>query len=135
MSLYDSSYYNTPKVVSGVTGSLIWTIIALVLAFVGGITLYFTVFSKKNEGKYKGFMAVLYDLVHFRYFILDDLLRIFYIVSALAVTLLSFNFIGKWQFLVMLLGGNLVLRLSYELMMLFINLCHDVRDINSKTKK
>lgn len=135
MSLYDSSYYNAPKVVSGVTGSLIWTIIALVLAFVGGITLYFTVFNKKNESKYKGFMAVLYDLVHFRYFVIDDLARIFYIVSALAVTLLSFNFIGKWQFLVMLLGGNLALRITYEFMMLFINLCHDVRDINSKTKK
>lgn len=136
MSRYDSSYFNpTTQVANTINGMLIWTIVAIVLAVIGGIVLYFTIFSKKNEGKYKGFMAVLYDLVHFKYFVIDDLARIFYIVSALAVTLLSFNFIGKWQFLVILLGGNLILRITYEFMMLFINLCHDVRDINSKTKK
>ena len=138
MAYYDNSYFNKPDVTSvttGVNGQLVWTIIALVLAVVGGIVLYFTVFSKKNDGKYTGFMGTLYDLVHFKYFVIDDLFRILYIMSVLGVTLLSLNYIGKWQFLVVLLGGNLVLRISYEFMMLFIELCHNVRNISNKSKK
>ena len=136
MNYYDNSYYypTTTAVKSAVTGSLIWTIIALVLAVVGGIVLYFTVFSKKNENKYNGVMRVLYDLVQFKYFVIDDIYRILYIVSVLAVTLLSFNYIGKWQFLVILIGGNLVLRVTFECFMLFINLCHNVRDMANKKK-
>lgn len=136
MNYYDNSYYYpaTTAVKSAINASLIWTIIALVLAVVGGIVLYFTVFSKKNDGKYKGFMKVLYDLVHFKYFVIDDIYRILYIVSALATTLLSFNYIGKWPFLVILIGGNLVLRITFECFMLFINLCYNVRDLANKKK-
>ena len=134
MGYYDTDYFNTPTTVSRVTGSLVWTIIALVLAIGGGIVLYFTVFSKKNENKYTGFMQKLYNFVHFKYFVIDDLFKILYMVSALSVTLLSLNFIGHWQFLVYLIGGNIVLRISYELFILFIDLCHNVRDIANKKK-
>ena len=138
MSYYDSSYFNNPTVTtvtSNITGQLIWTIIAIVISIVGGIALYFTIFSKKNDEKYKGVMAVLYNLVHFKYFVIDDIFRILYIISVLFITLYSFSFIGKWQFLVILLGGNLLLRISYEFMMLFMELCHNVRNISNKTKK
>lgn len=135
MSYYDNSYFTPTTVQSNITGSLVWTIISLVLAVVGGIALYFTVFSKKNENKYTGFMEVLYNLVHFKYFVIDDLFRILYIISTIAVTLLSFNYIGNWKFLIILLGGNLGLRISYESFMLFIELCHNVRNISNKSKK
>ena len=138
MSYYDSSYFNNPTVTtvtSNITGQLIWTIIAIVISIVGGIALYFTIFSKKNDEKYKGVMAVLYNLVHFKYFVIDDIFRILYIISVLFITLYSFSFIGKWQFLVILVGGNLLLRISYEFMMLFMELCHNVRNISNKTKK
>lgn len=39
----------------------IWVIISFVIALVGGICLYFTVFSDKNEKSYTGFMAKLYE--------------------------------------------------------------------------
>ena len=139
MNYYDPNYFsnqtNVARATNAISGQIIWTIIALVLAVVGGIVLYFTIFNQKNEGKYKGVMAVLYDLVHFRYFVIDDLFRILYIISVLAITLLSFSFIGKWQFLVLLIGGNLGLRISYELMMLFLGLCHDVRNLSNKKRK
>lgn len=138
MSYYDSSYFNNPTVTtvtSNITGQLIWTIIAIVISIVGGIALYFTIFSKKNDEKYKGVMSIVYNLVHFKYFVIDDIFRILYIISVLFITLYSFSFIGKWQFLVILLGGNLLLRISYEFMMLFMELCHNVRNISNKTKK
>ncbi len=138
MSYYDSSYFNNPTVTtvtSNISGQLIWIIIASVLALVGGITLYFTIFNKKNEEKYKGFMSIIYNLVHFKYFVIEDIFRIMYIISVLFVTLYSFSFIGKWQFLLILVGGNIIIRIIYEFVMLFIELCHNVRNISSKTKK
>lgn len=135
MNYYDSSYFNPTEVVSKhVSPVLIWTIISIVVAVIGGIVLYFTVFNKKNEDKYKGFMKTMYNLVHYRYFVIDDLSKILYLVMAIATTLLSFNYIGKWQFLVVLIGGNLVLRITFEFVMLFIRLCYDVRELNSKKK-
>ena len=134
MSYYDSSYFNpTTEVVSqSISTTLVWTIIALVLAVVGGITLYFTLFNKNKEGKYKGIISIIYDLVQFKYFIIDDIYRILYLISTIAVTLLSFNFFGNWRFLIFLIGGNIVLRISYEILILFIQLCHDVRNLNNK---
>ena len=43
----------------GFNSSSDWIIISLVVAIIGGICLYFTVFSDKNEGKYQGFMSKL----------------------------------------------------------------------------
>lgn len=41
----------------------IWVIISFVIALVGGICLYFTVFSDKNEKSYTGFMANFMNLL------------------------------------------------------------------------
>ena len=137
MSYYDDSYFvGTPEVVkASIDSSLVWMIIALVVAVIGGIALYFTVFNKKNDGKYNGFMAKLYDLVHFKYFVIDDLFRVLYLISAIAVTLLSLQYLANWRFLVILVGGNLALRISFEFFMLFMELCHNVRNIANKSKK
>ena len=68
---YGNAGRQATQAASSAMGSLIWSIIALVLAIVGGIALYFTVFSKKNDGKYTGIMAKLYDLVQFKYFVIE----------------------------------------------------------------
>lgn len=107
----------------------------MVVAIVGGITLYYTVFSKKNKDKYKGFMKNLYDFVNFKFFIIDDLFRILYLISAIMITLFSFTYLGSWKFVTTLILGNLGLRIVYELMLLFNELCINVREINKKIKK
>ena len=139
MPYYDPTYNDSAttigKAYNALNAHMIWSICAIVLAVIGGIVLYFTVFNKKNEGKYKGFMSVLYDLVHFRFFVIEDIVKVLYIISVIGITLLSFNYIGNWQFLVYLIGGNLSARLSFELIMLFMGLCSDVRDISKKNKK
>ena len=136
MSYYDDSYFTTTNAVKeAINGPLIWTIISIVLAIVGGVVLYFTVFNKSNESKYRGFMAKIYELVHFKYFLIDDLFKILYIICALAITLLSLNYIGNWKFLVILIAGNVALRISFEFTMLFMELCNNVRNISKKGKK
>lgn len=136
MDMYDYSYIGETGATSSLTGNLVWSIIAIVIAVVGGIALYFTVFSKNNEKKYTGFMAKLYEWVQFKYFVIDDLFRIAYIISAIALTLLSFNFISSsfLTFLLILILGNVGLRISFELLMLFTEMCYNIRSINKKMK-
>ena len=62
---YDSSLGNNSSLFN-LESAGIWVIISFVIALVGGICLYFTVFSDKNEKSYTGFMAKLYEFVKFK---------------------------------------------------------------------
>ena len=114
----------------------IFTIICIGNIVVHIIAGLLGVFSKNNEKKYTGFMAKLYEWFQFKYFVIDDLFRIGYIVSALALTLLSFNLISTsfLLFILVLVLGNIGLRVSFELLMLFTEMCYNIRSINKKMK-
>jgi len=119
------------------TGALIWTIVSLVLALVGGIVLYFTVFANKNEEKYKGFMAWLYDFIKFKKLYITTVLKVSYLVGAIFLTLYSFALIGSsfLAFLLTLIVGNLVLRMIYEFSLVLLSIHENVSEINKKLKK
>lgn len=121
---------------SSANGAMIWMIISLVLAVIGGIVLYFTVFGKANENKFTGFMKWLYDFVTFRKMILESLLRVIYIIVAIYITLSSFalistSFVG---FLGMLVLGNLIARITFEFSLILLTICKNTTEINSKMK-
>ena len=59
--MYSDYGANTLLATPKVTSSAVWIIISAVLAIVGGIVLYFTFLSKKNEGKFTGFLGWVYD--------------------------------------------------------------------------
>ena len=61
----------------------VWLIISLVLAIVGGILVYFLFLSKKNEGKFTGFLGWLYDFLSFKKMFLEALLKITYLIVAI----------------------------------------------------
>lgn len=69
----------------------IWTIVSVILAIIGGIVLYFTFLSKKNEGKFTGFLGWLYDFLTFKKMMIENVLKILYIIVALFVTLSSLD--------------------------------------------
>ena len=127
--------YNAPSSsISG--GAAIWMIIALVIAIIGGICLYFTVFSKKNEGKYKGFMAWLYDFVKFKKMFAATILKITYMITAIFITLFSFALItSPLAFFGLLILGNLGLRIMYEFSLVILSIHENVVELNNKTKK
>lgn len=127
--------YNAPSSTMS-TGAAIWVLVALVIAVIGGICLYFTVFSKKNEGKYKGFMAWLYDFVKFKKMWAATILKISYLVLAIFTTLGSFALITKpLAFFGTLILGNLLLRVMYEFSLVLLSIHENVVELNSKTKK
>ncbi len=133
---YGSSY-GSSSLSSGMAGSLVWTIIAAVLAVVGGLVLYFTFLSKKNEGKFNGFLGWLYNFLSFKSLIIENILKICYLIVALFVTLASFALIGS-NFLAFILSitlGNLAVRITYELLLVVLVICKNTTEINSKMKK
>lgn len=132
----DSYDYGITKPVS-FNESSIWIIISLVVAIIGGICLYFTVFSDKNERKYQGFMSKLYDYVKFKKMYITVILKVSYLVFAIYLTLVSFTAISTsfLAFLLILIFGNLILRLIYEFSLVLLSIQENVSEINKKMQK
>ena len=135
--MYSSSYSRSLLNSSSAANSSIWIIVSLVLAVVGGILIYFLFLSKKNEGKFKGFVGWLYDFLSFKKMFMETLLKITYLIFALYITLSSFAFIGTnfLVFLAYLIIGNVVVRIIYEFSLLLLVICRNTTDINKKLSK
>lgn len=131
----NSSIYSSTA--SAAVGNAVWLIVSLIIAVVGGILIYFLFLSRKNDGKFTGFVAWLYDVLSFKKMFLETLLKITYLVLAIYITLSSFamigsNFIG---FLLTLLVGNLVVRIIYEFSLILLIICRNTTEIARNTKK
>lgn len=115
---------------------IVWIIIAAV-AFIGGIVLYFTFLSKRNEGKFKGFLGWTYEFLNFKKFTIEAILKITYLILAIFITLSSFMIIPSSPvgFLLMLIPGNLVLRIVYEFSLVMLVICRNTTEINNKLTK
>lgn len=112
----------------------VWMIIAAVLAVVGGIALYFTFLKKSNDGKFKGFAGWMYDFLTFKKMLIENLLRILYLICALFISLSSFAIIGEsfLGFIIYLVFGNLIVRIIYEFSLILLVICRNTTDINTK---
>ncbi len=129
--------YGSSSSIDSMIGSSVWLIIALVLAIVGGILVYFLFLSKKNEGKFKGFLGWLYDFLSFKKMFLEALLKITYLILAIYVTLSSFALIGTnfFIFLLVLILGNVLVRVIYEFSLILLVICRNTTDIAKNTSK
>lgn len=126
--MYKSSY------LSGAVANSVWIIISFVLAIVGGILVYFLFLSKKNEGRFNGFVGWLYDFLSFRKMFLEALLKITYLIVAIYITLSSFALIGTSfiGFLVSLVLGNIIARVVYEFLLILLVICRNTTEISKK---
>ena len=111
-----------------------WALPALIISIVVAILVYFLFLSKKNEGKFVGFAGWLYEFLDFKKLAVEGILKIFYIASTLYLTIMSFTVISTsfGTFLAVLLGGNLLLRIVYELMLVLLIVCKNTSEINKK---
>lgn len=119
------------------SGNAVWIIISAVIAVIGGIVLYFTFLSKKNEGKFTGFLGWMYDFLTFKKMVIENILKILYLILAAFITLASFALISTsfLSFLMTLIFGNLIARVSYELFLVVLVICRNTTDINRKLTK
>ncbi len=141
-SLYSSSSLNSSlnslnKTASALEGLGIWSIIALVLALCGALVMYFWFLNKKNDGKFKGFVAWLYDMFSFKKMIVEALLKITYLFVTLFLTLFALGllFVNPLTAIMMLVVGNLGVRIAYEFSLMMVMICRNTSDINSKLNK
>lgn len=131
-----SSYYSKSSASSNLfsSGNAIWIIISAVVAIIGGIVLYFTFLSKKNEGKFTGFLGWMYDFLTFKKMVIENILKIVYLIVASFITLSSLAFISSSfvTFLLYLVLGNLIARISYEIFLVILVICKNTTEINKK---
>jgi len=115
----------------------VWLVIAAVIAVVGGIVLYFTFLSRKNDGRFKGFVGWIYDFLSFKKLTIENILKLTYLILAIFTTLGSFASIPTSfvLFLVILILGNLVLRILYEVSLVLLVICRNTTEINTKLNK
>lgn len=132
---YGYGYANS--MASTMTGITVWEIIALVLSIVGAILVYVLFLTKKNEGKFKGFWAWLYSALKFDKMMIEVILKVLYIFSALFVTLGSFGLIpiSFLSFLLMLIVGNVFTRVAYELILMRVQIWKNTTEIKEKLGK
>ena len=129
------SPYNAGPLMSTGTAAVVWNIVSLILALVGCFVVYFLFVVKKDDPKQK-FLAWLKDFLDFKKMLIETILKIAYLFFAIYITLSSFTLIGTTfvGFLVMLIVGNIVLRLAFEGMIMLIMIWKNTTEINKKMK-
>lgn len=133
----NNSYYTTTASVP--EGFYVWFIIASILAIVGGILLYFLFVKSKSEPKGK-FGKWLKDFLAFKIMWLEPILKIVYYILTIGCILVSFGFLGYGgagiiMFFGTLIGGPILIRLGYEMTMMFIMIWRNTQDIAESTAK
>ena len=135
----DLKYFNessTIAVSDTMTAASVWGIIAAILAIVGGILIYFLFVKAKQTPKGK-FLVWLKDFLAFKSMWIEPILKIAYYIETIFVILFSFVLISEnfLSFLIVLICGPIAIRLVYELLMMFIMVWRNTRDIAENTKK
>lgn len=135
-----NSLDNSSSYADTAAGIGIWGIVALILAIVGGILIYFLFVKAKDEPKGK-FLKWLKDFLSFKVMWIEPILKVAYYIATIFVVLFSFSFLGIGgglgflNFIICLLLGPIAIRLMYEAGMMFIMIWRNTRDISENTKK
>ena len=134
-----TSYYTLDSYSSTMSGIGIWTIIAGIIAIVGGILVYFLFVNQKTEPKGK-FAKWLKEFLSFRIMWIETILKVVYYIATIFVVLASFSNlalggIGVLLWLLTLLLGPIIIRIVYEASMMFIMIWRNTKDIADNTKK
>ncbi len=130
--MYDYDYMTgqTAKAAANVAGTLVWTVIAVILAIAAGIMVYF-MFVKSDKPVSENLQKIR-DLLDFKTMLIEPILKIVYIILTIFIVLFSFGLISTSfiLFLIVLIFGPLTLRITYELMMINIMIWKNTKEIN-----
>ena len=133
--MYSNDMWNASPQVT--TGMGVWGIVSVVLAIVGGILVMTLFLTKGNKTKFKGFVKWLYDFLNFDILAIDIFLRGLYATISIFIFLSSFQLISISfvAFLLYLVIGLVVVRLTFEMFLMVIKICNNTTEINEKLKK
>lgn len=132
--MYDLGYeYNVGPSVA----SIVWSVLAVVLAIIGGILVYFLFLNNKKDMKLNGFLKNLKDFLEFKTLILETILKVLYLITTIYIILYSFSLISTSfiLFLLVLILGPVIIRIIFESSLMFIMIWKNTTEINKNTKK
>lgn len=122
-------------------------IFGLILALAATVLLFIFILPDKKRAKLPGILKVVHDIFNFKTLFLEKVLQALYIFTTLACIsigfLMLFGFESSYyggthwyggQGLLLMLLGPIVVRISYEIFMLFVLLVKNVIQINNKLK-
>ena len=132
----DYGYGSIDAVAKTSVATLVWGILSVVIAIVGGLLVYF-LFIKKDCKTNNKFVKWLKEALEFEVMFGETILKVLYLISTIYVILLSFSFIGTsfFVFLSMLLFGPIAIRLIFEQLLMFIMVWKNTSEIAKNIKK
>jgi len=132
--MYDLNYgYSMEPSVA----SIVWAVLSVVLAIIGGILVYILFLNNKKGLKLNSFLAWLKDFLNFKTMMLEMILKVLYLIITIYVILSSFSLIGTnfLLFLICLVLGPIIVRIIFESSLMFIMIWKNTSDISKNTKK
>lgn len=107
-------------------------ILTLIGILAGGLALYFLFVRKPNN--YHGSAAKLHDILSFRKFFSEQLIRMLYCIVVIALIVYSIVLLFSHVFLalVVFIVGNIIARVGFECMLVLLVLCRNTQEINRK---
>ena len=112
-------------------------VIILAVSLMVAILAFFLIVKVKNKPE-SSFMRKLHEYLNFRAIIIDDLIKFFYILSTVSLTITAFWMMFQKVNYAPLLGlavlvfGNLAVRVFYEFIMLLVGIWTNTTDIRNK---
>lgn len=134
--MYNYGYdYVSDSAVNSVAGTLIWTIIAFIIAIAAGIMIYFMFV--KSDKKVSDKLQKLRDLLDFKTMLIEPILKIVYISFTVFIILFSFGLISTSfiSFILVLILGPIIIRIVYELCLINVMIWKNTKEINESLKK
>ena len=131
--MYDLNYgYNMGPSVA----SMVWAVLAVILAIIGGILVYI-LFLNNKKLKLSGILAWLKNFLNFNTMMLETILKVLYLIATIYVILSSFSLIGTSfiGFLIYLTLGPIIVRIIFESSLMFIMIWKNTQEISKNTKK
>jgi len=120
---------------NAIEGAYVWEIVSIVIAICGGIVAYLLFVNKKTSVTKA--LPKLRDILDADKLFIEHLVRIIYLVLTVYFILHSFGFISiSWYiFLEELLLKPILLRVIYELIIIFIHIWKNTTEIANNVKK
>lgn len=128
--MYDYAYKTS------VGGFYTFKLVTFIIAIAATIIIYTVFMDKRNKDTYSNPLKKLFDYLHFNKFFMEPILKITYIFSSLYLTISAFGYIGTSFFfcLLILILGNIILRMTFEVLMVIYKIYLNLNEINKKTK-
>ena len=118
--------------------TMVMEVLGLVFGVIGAFVVFFGFMSEKNGRRYTGRLAKLYDFLNFRFYIIEDVLKFCYVLTACLCTgiglFMALTVVELTRGLVLLAGGNLAARIAFEFLMMLVKACRNLGEVGKQDR-